>query len=512
MKAVTAAVMRELDAAAMAAGHSAEELMERAGVGAARELVEWCGRRLAPAHRRRWAVLAGKGNNGGDAYVVAGWLAEHTGLPVTVYAAVHPGALTGAAREHAGRLPPAVPVLVVDGGLPAAALEPGGVVVDGLLGTGLAGPVREPFATLIRQINAAGLPVAALDTPSGLDADRGEPLGVAVVADLTLAMGLPKAGCFSASGLRHTGALRVVEIGLPAAAVAAAPAELEVVTAADIAPLLGRRPRDGHKHLFGQVVVAGGCTAYGGAPLLAGAAALRAGAGLVTVAVPAAVRPWMHPRFQALMLRALPDAGSGSLAAGSELDELLAAAQAVVFGPGCGRAPETAAALAAALRTPHPVVVDADGLRLLAAHPGLLPRPAATVLTPHPGEMRALLHGFGLAGVADSARGAQAAALARQCGAVVVLKGAATVIATPDGGVRVNASGSSALATAGTGDVLAGLVGGLLAQGLEAGAAAAAAVFLHGLAAEEAPAERALVADELIDLLPAALQRLSPFA
>lgn len=524
MKAVTAAVMRGLDAAAVAAGRSAEELMERAGTGAARELRDWCEQRLAPAHRQRWVVLAGRGNNGGDAYVVANWLAEHTAQPVTVYAAVHPDALAGAARHHARQLPPMVPVFVVEGSLPDAALEAGGVIVDGLLGTGLAGAVREPFATFIRQVNASGRPVAALDLSSGLDADTGEPLGVAVLADLTLTMGLPKAGCFTAAGARHTGALRVVDIGLPEAAVAAASAALQVVTAADIAPLLGRRPHEAHKHTFGQVVVAGGCTDYAGAPLLAGAGALRSGAGLVTLAVPATLRPWLRPRYDALMLRAIPDAGTGHLGGSPVLDELVVGAQAVLFGPGCGRTLATGDALAAVLRTPQPLVLDADGLRLLAAQPDLLPRPAVktdtavaaaspvTVLTPHPGEMRALLDGFGLGALAAAARPEQALALARHTGAVVVLKGAQTVVATPDGAWCVNSSGSSALATAGTGDVLAGLLCGLLAQGWTAWDAARAAVFIHGLAAELAPAGRALVADDLLELIPGALRQLSPFA
>jgi NAD(P)H-hydrate epimerase len=520
MKAVTAAVMRELEEAAMAAGRSAEELMERAGVGAARELRDWCEQRLTPAHRQRWVVLAGKGNNGGDAYVVADWLAAHTSQPVTVYAAAHPDTLTGAARHHARHLSPAVPVLVVDGALPAAALEAGGVIVDGLLGTGLAGAVREPFATFIRQINASGRPVVALDLSSGLDADTGEPLGGAVLADLTLTMGLPKAGCFTVAGARHTGALRVVDIGLPEAAVAAAPAVLQVVTAADIAPLLGRRPHAAHKHTFGQIVVAGGSTDYAGAPLLAGAAALRSGAGLVTLAVPATLRPWLRPRYDALMLRAIPDAGTGHLMPSPVWDDVVAGAQAVLFGPGCGRVLATGGALAVVLRTPHPLVVDADGLRLLAARPELLPRsvaepaaaPPVTVLTPHPGEMRALLDGFGLGALATAARPEQALALARRTGAVIVLKGAQTVTAAPDGAWCVNSSGSSALATAGTGDVLAGLIGGLLAQGWTGWDAAHAAVFIHGLAAELAPTGRALVADDLLELIPGALRQLSPFA
>lgn len=513
MKIVSVAGMRELDEAAIRAGIAADVLMDRAGRGAADEILAFCASHLHPSHVRRWVVLAGKGNNGGDAYVVARELAARSSLPVAVFATLPPAQLTGAARHHAELLPRTVPVHVVEE-LPAAALAPGGVIIDGLLGTGISGTLRPPCPRLIEQINASRLPVAALDLPSGLDGDSGEGTDV-VVADLTLTMGLPKAGLLTPSGLAHCGRLVCVDIGLPPESVAAAPAAGDAIFAADAARLLDRVPHDVHKNHLGHTLVVGGSVDYAGAPMLTAAAALRAGCGLVTAAVPEAARHLMHPPLLALIVRGVADGGAGHFTSASErgIQSLTPRMQAAVFGPGTGAYADTFAVLQVLLRGPFPLVIDADGLRRLAEHPDRTARAAPTVLTPHPGEMRRLLEGFGLPELLAEPRPRQAVGLAARTGMHIVFKGQGTVLAAPDGRWAVNSSGSSALATGGTGDVLTGLVAGFLAQGMAPWDSMCLAAFLHGRAAELAGAgNRAFVADDLLPLIGPVFRELTPFA
>ena len=514
MKIVSVPTMRALDQRTIENGTPAETLMERAGVGAFRESMRFSELRLPPAHRQRVTVLAGKGNNGGDAYVAARHFAEDAGLPVTVYSVCPATELTGACRAHAQALPESIPVVVADE-LPEAALAPGTLVIDGLLGTGASGALRPPYDRLVSQINACGMPVVALDIPSGLDGETGAVASDAVMADLTVTMGLPKAGLLSAHGMVHCGALRCVDIGMPARFVEEAPGCGEATFACDVAPLLTRRARDSHKGTFGHVLVAAGSSQYGGAPFLAGVAALRVGTGLATIALPATARRQTTGGADALIVRAVEDDGTGAFCAAScaQLGPLLDSAQAVVFGPGIGSTEATLPVLRQILRSPLPAVVDADGLRLMAKHPETVRRRAATVLTPHTGELRALLSGFSLSRHQQAVRTEQASAFARKTGAVVVLKGLGTVIAHPDGRWAINSSGDNGLATAGSGDVLAGMLGGLLAQGLSTWDAARLGVFVHGLAAELAPhGSRALIADDLAGLIGKAFQILTPFA
>ncbi|MFA4944538.1 MAG: NAD(P)H-hydrate dehydratase [Lentisphaeria bacterium] len=513
MKLVTAEQMRQIEGLAIAAGQTAERLMERAGAAAAEFAWGWARLRLADSPPRHWLLLAGKGQNGGDAWAAARHLAElDAASPVTLLTTVPPAELAAAARAHAGRLPHRVAVRIATE-LAAADLPPGTVILDGLLGTGIRGTPRPPYDRLIAQVNASGRPVVALDLPSGLDADSGQG-DCAVTADLTVTMGLPKRGLFTAAGRPRCGILRVADLGLATFADSALPAaaatpaqEAEAVLDADVAPLLGRRPQDAHKNRFGHLLILGGAPGYTGAPMLAGAAALRGGCGLVTVAVPPTIRPLLHPPLNALMLAA-PDSPA-------ELAPLLAKAQAAVAGPGAGRGELPRALLAAALAAPIPLVVDADGLRELAQAPQLLnrrPQDAPTILTPHPGEMRALLDGFGLTHLQDAPRERQATELARATGCFLILKGQASALAAPDGRLALNGSGTAGLATAGSGDVLAGLLGSLLAQAFTPWDALRAAAFLHGRAAELAPqGDRALVADDLPTLLAAAFRGLTPF-
>ncbi|MGI6355447.1 MAG: NAD(P)H-hydrate dehydratase [Lentisphaerae bacterium] len=508
--------MRRLDAAAIAAGVSGEQLMFNAGAHAAEEILRFV-ERYPLRHRQSFTILAGKGNNGGDAWVVADVLMQK-GHRVALFSTCPIAQLPEAAAYHASKLPTEASVTFLadaEQGLPAAALAPGTIVIDGLLGTGLRGEPTGIYARLIAQVNASGLPVIALDIPSGLNGDTGNG-DLAITADLTVTMAYPKIGLLTGAGPQHCGLIRVVDIGLPepvadtAAPIAAAFAE------ADARGFLARRPFHAHKNTFGHVLCVAGARQYPGAPFLAGEAALRSGAGLVTVAVPAGVA--CPPHAKALIVAKIGSEHDAVFSANllPAVQELLTGKNALLYGPGTGRdpGPDLLRLLLAAQR---PIVIDADGLRLLAAHPELLTHDKASapvILTPHPGEMAALLTGFQLTELLHEPRPEQAKALAAATGAIVVLKGQGTIIAAPGAALPTyNLSGSPALATAGTGDVLAGMIAAFLAQGLAPVNAAALAVFVHGHAADLAPApQRGLIADDLLALIPTAMADLNPLA
>ncbi|MCK5802519.1 MAG: NAD(P)H-hydrate epimerase, partial [Lentisphaeria bacterium] len=395
MKIVTVEEMRALDRETIRDGVPGHLLMERAGQGAFQEIRRFLGR-LEPQHRQRLTILAGKGNNGGDAYVVAR-LAAHASLSATVYATCTVDELTGDAKKHALAAKRCVRIVPCDR-LPDDALTPGTVIIDGLLGTGATGALRPPCDAFVAQINAANLPVIALDIPSGLDGDTGQVADTAIHADLTITMALPKRGLLTPEGLRHSGVLRCIDIGIPNEAVENTAGVGDALFSSDIAPLLRRRPHDGHKGTFGHVLIAGGSRWYGGAPFLAASAALRSGAGLATVAIPEGCLPPTSGVLAALIVRRLPSGETGVLGpkACAPLVELASRAQAIVFGPGIGTSPASAAALKVLADQPLPLVLDADALRLAARHRDMLVREGDTILTPHPGEMRALLSGLGL--------------------------------------------------------------------------------------------------------------------
>ncbi len=511
MKVVSVRTMRDLDRRTIEAGTPGEILMERAGTGAFYELLAYV-ELLDSRHAIQFLVLTGKGNNGGDGYVVARLIEEHTDYPVTVCSTCELDELSGDALLNAERLPADIPFEVVNE-LPDELLVPGTVIVDALLGTGIVGDVREPYATIIGQVNAAGLPVVAIDIPSGINGDDGTMGNAAIEADLTVTMGLPKTGLFLDAGLEHSGRLRVIDIGIPAQFTDAALGPFNGIFAADVRPFLRRLPKTAHKGTMGRIAVVGGSRRYPGAPVLAGRGAIRAGGGLVTLATPASIGPLLRLPLNSLILEPLDDDGTGCHRADAPgLDAFAAAQDVLVVGPGLSREPAALDTAVQLLRSDRPMVLDADGLLAVGRQPDLFPRQATTVLTPHPGEMRRLLTALDLDDLADADRLVQAGAVAQQLGAIVVLKGAATVIAAPDGTITVNGSGCPGLATGGSGDVLSGIIGAFLVHG-EPLAAVQAAVFLHGLAGELAPGgQRQLVADDLPELLGEAMQLVSPFA
>ncbi|MFQ5515395.1 MAG: NAD(P)H-hydrate dehydratase [Myxococcota bacterium] len=482
-------------------GLPARLLMENAGRGVALAICE----RFPQAHRP--LVVCGAGNNGGDGFVVARVLREWDRSIVPRVLALgdparrSPEALanlellsSSAVQVHADRKGAAIDTLLEDCDL----------VVDAVLGVGLSRPVEGRLSELLKAL-AQARPLVALDLPSGMSSDTGLPLGVEIVPDLTVTLGLPKLGL----ALQPSrGEILVVDIGLPAASLAACPVRQHLLTPQAAAARLPARPAAGHKGSFGHVLVVAGSLGKTGAALLTARGALCSGAGLVTLAVPQS----LDTIFESALLEAmtlpvedrdcghLDEAGLGGLRkAASERD-------AIVVGPGLGVRDGTVRLLERLLGGLRcPAVIDADGLNAFAGRPEALQGPGPRVLTPHPGEAGRLL-GRSTAEIQGD-RAAAARELALRTGSIVALKGARTVIAAPEGELIVNPTGGPGLASGGTGDVLAGVVGALLAQGLSAYEAAALGVYLHGLAGDLGP-EQGGLAGALADRLPRALEQL----
>ncbi len=482
-----AAQVRALDAQLIAAGTPGLVLMQRAAHAAWRAL------------RQQWpeaselTVLAGHGNNAGDAYLVAA-LAQRAGWQVRVLAVAEPSRLQGdAAAAWAEAVAAQVAVSPWQECAPL-----GGILLDGLLGTGLQGEVREPYAQTIRQINASGLPVLSLDIPSGLCADRGAVLGVAVNATLTVTFIGLKLGLFCGDGPDHAGRVLLADLQADSLLVAQAPAVAQRLALASL-ELLPARPRSAHKGMFGHVLVLGGERGYGGAAVLTAQSALRSGAGLVSLATRSEHVPMALSRQPELMVSGLNSA--------NQLLPLLAKADVLVVGPGLGQAAWGRSLLSAVAGIDLPQVWDADALNLLAS--GQLQLPANCVLTPHPGEAARLLGSSVAAVQAD--RPAAALALAQRYQAVVVLKGVGSLVAAPDGRLRLCSHGHPAMAGAGLGDVLAGLIGALIAQGLSPFSAAGLGVWLHARAGEALGLSgRGVAASDLLPVIRQLLEECSP--
>ncbi len=500
---VNAAEMRALDRHTIEVlGVPAELLMECAGQAVAAVVL-----RLVEPGAEVW-VYCGPGNNGGDGLVVARHV-HLQGIPTRLVLVASPERFAGEAARNFARAEAAR--------IPIARGKPprGAVLVDAIFGTGLSRRVEGTAARAIRRLNASRpeCRVVSVDLPSGLDADTGQPHGSAVEADLTVALGLPKAGLTQEPGRSLAGRIVVARIGIadeaPGATVRA-----ELWTRAAAGSALPRRPRAGHKGTFGHVLIAGGSTGKAGAAALAAAGAARGGAGLVTIACPRSQNGILQRSRREAMSAPLAESAEGTFARDSvePLIQLARERSALVLGPGCGRDSDTRAVLRAmALGAPSPLVLDADGLIAFEGHSKVLrERHAPTILTPHPGEAGALLGRGPKALNAD--RLAAARELAAETGAVVVLKGAGTVIADPGGRLAVNPTGGPVLATGGTGDVLAGLTGSFLAQGCAAFEAAALAAFLHGAAGDALAARRGgrgALAGEIADAIPEAMRALA---
>ncbi|HKB25840.1 MAG TPA: NAD(P)H-hydrate dehydratase [Methylomirabilota bacterium] len=514
----TAEEMRRLDRRAIGElGIPGAVLMENAGRGAAEAIRRLLPTLGAPRRGARVVVVCGKGGNGGDGFVVARWFARWSARPEVLLA--FPEREIG---DDAGEMLRALkrtgvrPWRVEDEGAAARRLARADVVVDALLGTGARGAPDGLVARLIELINASARPVVALDVPSGIDADGGEFAGPAVSATVTLTFAGVKRGLVLGPGAGHAGRVEVVPIGVPAAE-AWRGVTTFLLERADVARHFPRRPRDAHKGTYGHLLIVAGSIGKTGAAALAAMAALRSGAGLVTVATPASQQPVVASLLLEAMTEPLPETAARTLAlkAREVVAELAAGRDAVALGPGIGLDEETRqAARALVQELPKPMAVDADALSALAGHlDALRGAPAQRCLTPHPGELARLL-GVTVAEVQRD-RITAAREFATRHNVHLVLKGAGSVIGHPDGRVVVNPTGNPGLASGGTGDVLTGMLGALLARGLAAGDALEGAVYLHGLAgdlAAERMGEESLVAGDVIDALPAVFGRLTDAA
>jgi ADP-dependent NAD(P)H-hydrate dehydratase / NAD(P)H-hydrate epimerase len=506
--------MRALDRRAIVElGIPGAALMENAGRGAAAEIRAFLTERRRPVRGLGVVVVCGKGNNGGDGFVVARVLAGW-GARVRVFLVGRAADLAGDSAAKLARLTPRLrPVEITDAGgmarLAAAFGTTGGLIVDALLGTGASGAPTGLVADAIARINESGLPAVALDLPSGVSADSGQASGAAVQATLTATFGGLKRGLLVGAGRDLAGDVRVVSIGVPAEETRRA-AGVFVLEPGDVARHLPTRRPEAHKGDFGHLLVVAGSIGKTGAAALAGRAAMRAGAGLVTVASPRSQQPVVATLLTECMTEPLPEttAQTTALAAKARLLALAGRRDAVALGPGFGVDDETQGLVRELVHDlPAPMVVDADALTALAGHLGALERAAGPrCLTPHPGEMARML-GVAVEMVqADRIETARRFAAAH--GAHVVLKGTLSVISAPTGPTFLNPTGNPGMASGGTGDVLTGLVGALLARGLAPLDALCCATYVHGLAGDLAARDKGqegLIAGDVIEAIPAAI-------
>lgn len=512
MKVVSAETMQRMDRAAIEErGIAGLTLMENAGRGCAEIIAAEFGRDSAPAA----LVIAGKGNNGGDGYVIARLLAEH-GWAVRVVVLAKREEIAGDAAANLKRLAEGQAVFCtdVDSLRRAFAAFEATVLVDALFGTGLKSAVTGIYAEAIRLMNESGRPVVAVDIPSGIHGSTGEVLGMAVRAAVTVTFAAAKIGHVLFPGAECVGRLEVVDIGIPSDIVAAAPGYDFIDTAA-ASRLVKRRSRTAHKGSFGHVLIVAGSTGKTGAAAMAANSAVRTGSGLVTLAVPASLNPILEVKTTEPMTLPLREILPGYLgdAAWPEIDREVSGKDALAIGPGISRHPETAALVRRLVEEADlPLVIDADGLNAVSEDVSLLKRTKsrAVVLTPHPGEM-ARLTGKTVREI-ESDRVGCARAFAAEFGVYLVLKGARTVVATPEGDVSLNGSGNPGMASGGMGDVLTGVIVSLLGQRYDPANACRLGVFLHGLAADLVATDKGEAGISAVDVqerIPYACKKLS---
>lgn len=487
-------------------------LMENAGRGAVQVMEAVFG----PLGGRCVAVLCGKGSNGGDGFVAARHLATR-GARVEVFLLAPAKEVRGDAGVNLAVLQRsglAVREVTTAEALAAVreAVARADLVLDALLGTGLTGPATGLVAEAIELVNASARPVVSLDLPSGLSADQGGLLGPAVQATLTVTFGLPKRGLLLYPGALRAGRVEVIDLGVPASLLGEGIA-VGLLEAADIRSAFPPRLPHAHKGSYGHLLVVAGSVGKTGAAIMTTLAALRVGTGLVTLGTPASQQPVVAAQLMEGMTEPLPETSAHTLSAkaGERIAELAGRMDAFAVGPGLGLEPETQALVRDLVRTLEaPMVVDADGLTALAGHLAVLKEARGPrLLTPHPGELARMVGSSVQAVEADRIGVVQH--LAGETGAWVALKGARTAVAGPDGQVSLNPTGNPGMATGGTGDVLTGLVGGLLAQGHPPRLALEAGVYLHGLAgdlAREVKGEEGMLAGDLLEAVPAAVRRL----
>lgn len=508
MEIVTASQMRRVDERTIhAVGIPGTVLMERAGLMACQAVLQY-------VEEQEWgdpfiSILVGKGNNGGDGLVLARLLAEE-GFSLQILLMGPPQDFSGEAAVNWKIVENLkLDVLQIESTVDLLSpLSKSTLLIDALLGTGLTGPVRGLYREVIQELRGWDIPTISLDIPSGIQADSGEILGCCVQAQLTVTFALPKLGHFLYPGASYVGNLKVVDIGIPQQVISQEGIRRFLLHSSHLPFSLPQPPQDCHKGSRGHLLLFAGSTGMTGAAALAALAALRGGCGLVTLGIPSSLNSILEAKLTEIMTIPLPEGAPGALGSSAlqVLAERLPHFQGIALGPGLGQHPDTGQLVQEILQLPLPLVLDADGINLL-PHPSLLKaREAPTILTPHPGELARLLS---LSNEEVSARRmAITEETAARYGVFLVLKGVPTVVS--DGETTwVNTTGNPGMATAGSGDVLTGLIASLLVQGLPPLPAACLGVYLHGLAGDRGAlklGENALMAGDLIDFLPEAIQ------
>jgi len=513
MKIVTADEMRDIDRRTIEDyGIPGLVLMERAGLAVASRVRELF-------RSKRVVVLCGGGNNGGDGLVAARDL-FNWGVNVSVIITTKKESLNSDCAVQYQ--------IVKKMGIPAEFRSTlsgkdihGSVVIDAVFGTGLVRPVKGDIARMFTFLNSAEAPVVSVDLPSGISSDTGEILGEAVMADYTVTFGLPKRGHFLYPGAGYSGSLFIEDLGFPPGLLEADSIEASLIDRETASALIPARPRNSFKGDYGHVLVIAGSRGKTGAALMCGRAALRSGSGLVTLGVPESLAESFQCRVTEAMVLPLPDDGNGMMSL-KALDNILEFAvkkiDVIAAGPGIGVSPATKKIMTElVLRSPLPIVIDADGLNSISSsakdlsqvHDLLQNAKSPITLTPHPGEMARLIH---KPKVTD--RIGIPVSFASASGSYLVLKGVPTIVALPEGKIFINTTGNPGMATAGTGDVLTGIIASLMGQGLNPADAAALGVYIHGMAGDKAAAksgEYSLIASDLIDALPDAFMELQGF-
>jgi len=514
MKVVTAGEMRNIDSQTInEIGIPGIVLMENAGLA----VVNVIERDFPLSTFRNVAIFAGKGNNGGDGLVIARYLA-HKGYDVTIYLLAEPEKFSGDALTNlkiAQNIGLNIDYILSDEQLneKKGNILQNDIIVDAIFGTGLSGPVRGFASNVIDYLNSTKIPIIAVDLPSGLDSDTGKVEGSCIKAKITVTMALPKRGLLLYPGANFVGKLNIADIGIPQTVIDSQNIPVNLIQSDHIKNILPKRPRDGHKGLFGRVLVIAGSIGLTGAGAMASLSALRVGAGLVTLGTPESLNPIMEIKLTEAMTLPLPETQYQTLSLQSYdiIMQMIDKFDVVAIGPGLSRNRETIALVQKLCKDIHiPKVIDADGLNALAEDKNSLNElDEKTILTPHPGEMSRLI-GKTTSDV-QSDRINVAVNFAKEYGVTLVLKGVPTVVAYPNGEAYLNTTGNPGMASGGTGDVLTGTIAGFLAQGLNEKDSAILGVYIHGLAGDLASIDRGecgLIAGDLIDFLPRAIKKL----
>jgi NAD(P)H-hydrate epimerase len=513
MKVATAEQMQELDRKAIETYRiPGIVLMENAGRGAAEAISE----AFPDLQKMKIAIIAGKGNNGGDGFVVARYL-MNSGVQGRVYLLADPKALRGEAETNSQIFQRMKGEVI---SVPSSKdyqkvkkeLERFDLLIDAIFGTGLDAEVRGYYREVIDHLNTLQKPIVAIDIPSGLDANSGKPLGTAIRASLTVTFGLPKIGHLIPPGPEYVGEVKVIDIGYPKKLVEEEKIQAHLLDEEEIKTWLSipRRPNT-HKGDYGHLLVIAGSVGKTGAAAMACEAALRMGAGLVTLAIPKSLNSIMEMKLTEVMTEPLPETPKQtlSLRAFSSIVRLCENKKAVIMGPGVGTFKETQSLMLKLLKALDiPVILDADGLTALSGQSKVLPiSNRSLILTPHPGEMARLIRSSPKE-VQDDRIGISRS-FSQSNHLYLVLKGHRTLIATPKGEVFINPTGNAGMASGGTGDVLAGMIGGLICQGFDILQSLQVSVYLHGLAGDlmaRELGEKSLIATDIIQKIPALLQ------